>query len=550
MQRDKGDKVTNPICSIYRHARGALAAAAIAVALVPAYGAPAAPGEPARGGAVAIPIHVGEPSTYDCHATNSPAVMWRVAPHYSTLLKISTERYPEVVGDLAKSWSVSPDKLVYRFTLQPNVKFHDGSPLTSNDVKTSFDRMRNPPPGVVSLRQGMLVDVASIDTPDNQTVVFKFARPNAAALQLLAMPFACVYSAKMLASDPSYPGKRVMGSGPFKFIRHTPGAEWVGERFDDYFIAGRPYLDGFRMLSVAPVAATNALMAGQVQFSMQGLTPPEIARITGARGNRVTVVGGNTATAFLPWFAINTQRETMKDERVRRALNLALDRWGSSKAMEQLTPMFKVGGLVRPGSTFARSDAELAKLPGFGRDVEAARKEARRLLAAAGRPNLKVTLVNNRAFSFFGVFVADQLRQIGVTVDHQAMDTPQVAARRVSGDYDLVFDSPAEYVDDPTIQLSYFEPFSTNRGNLARVGDPAFVEMYQAQMRELDPKLRRQRVQDLEAYLMQKSYVMPLFWQVRKRVIDSALHGLEHDQPSNYLKLDLVDLWLDPAAQK
>jgi len=104
-------------------------------------------------------------------------------------------------------------------------------------------------------------------------------------------------------------------------------------------------------------------------------------------------------------------------------------------------------------------------------------------------------------------------------------------------------------VDDPSIQLSYFEPFSTNRGNLARVGDPTFVDMYQAQARELDPKARRQRVQDLEAYLLQKSYVMPMFWQVRKRVIDSQVRGLG-DPPSNYLKLDLSDLWLDTTARK
>lgn len=524
-------------------------AVALALSSLVTVVAHAAAGDPVRGGTLAVPIHVGEPATYDCHATNSPAVMWRVAPHYSTLLKVNADRSPEVVGDLAKSWTLSSDKLSYRFTLHPNVKFHDGSALTSNDVKVSFDRMRNPPPGVVSLRQGMLSDITSIEAPDAQTVVFQFNKPNAAALQLLAMPFACVYSAKLLASDPSYPAKRVMGSGPFKFVRHTPGAEWVGERFDDYFVAGRPYLDGFRMPSVAPVAATNALISGQVHYSMQGLTPAEVSRITAARGDKVTVVGGGSATVFLPWFAMNTQRDAMKDERVRRALNLALDRWGSSKAMEQLTPMYKVGGLVRPGSTFARSEAELAKLPGFGHDVAAARKEAQRLLAAAGQKNLKVTLVNNRAFTFFGVYVADQLRQVGVTVEHLPLDTPQVAARRVSGDYDLIFDSPAEYIDDPTIQLSYFEPFSTNRGNLARVGDPTFVDMYQSQMRELDAKARRKKVQDLEAYLMDKSYVMPLFWQVRKRVVDSQLHGLG-DPPSNYLKLDLSELWLDASARK
>ena len=523
--------------------------AIVSVAMACAWSAPASAATPVRGGTLAVPIHVGEPATYDCHASNSPAVMWRLAPHYSTLVKVDAERSPEVVGDLAKSWTLSSDKLSYTFQLQANVKFHDGSVLTSQDVKASFDRMRNPPPGVVSMRQGMLVDVTAVDAPEPQTVVIKFSKPNAAALQLLASPFSCIYSAKLLASDLSYPGKRVMGTGPFKFVRHTPGAEWVGERFDDYFMAGRPYLDGFRMPSVAPVAATNALIAGQVHYSMQGLTPAEVGRITAARGDKVVVVGGANATAFLPWFAMNTQRDALKDERVRKALNLALDRWGSSKAMEQLTPMFKVGGLVRPGSAFARSEAELAKLPGFGRDIEAARKEARKLLSAAGQNNLKVTLVNNRAFTFFGVFVADQLRQVGVTVEHLPLDTPQVAARRISGDYDLIFDSPAEYIDDPTIQLSYFEPFSTNRSNLARVGDPTFVEKYQSQMRDLDSKSRTRKVQDLEAYLIEKSYVMPLFWQVRKRVVDNQLQGLG-DPPTNYLKLDLSDLWFDAPARK
>lgn len=510
-----------------------------------------APGSaPVRGGTLVVPVHVGEPGTYDCHATNSPAVMWRVAPHYSTLLKIDADKFPQVTGDLAKSWTVSPDNLVYRFTLHPSIKFHDGSNLTSADVKTSFDRLRNPPPGVVSLRQGMLADISSIETPDDNTVVFTFRRKNAAALQLLAMPYACIYSAKLLASDPSYPGKRVMGTGPFRFVRHTPGADWVGERFNDYFIEGKPYLDGVRFLNISPVAATNALLAGQVHFTMQGLTPPEVARLTSARGDKVVVRGSGNATTFIPWYAINTQRDGLKDPRVRRALNLALDRWGASKAMEQITPMFRVGALVRPGSTFARSDAELAKLPGFGRDIEVARKEARRLLAAAGQANLKLTVVNSRAFTYFGVYVADQLSKIGVTVEHLALDAPQVAARRISGDYDLIFDSPAEYSDDPTIQMAYFEPFSTNRANLARFDDPKVVELYQAQLQDFNPQTRLQRVRDLEAYLMENSYVMPLFWQSRKRVIDAQLQGLDGDYGSNYVKIDLADLWFDTGAKK
>lgn len=74
--------------------------------------------------------------------------------------------------------------------------------------------------------------------------------------------------------------------------------------------------------------------------------------------------------------------------------------------------------------------------------------------------------------------------------------------------------------------------------------------MFQAQLQDVNPTTRAKKVRELEAYLMQKSYVMPLFWQSRKRVIDAGLHGLDGDYPSNYVKLDFSDLWLDAAARK
>lgn len=505
---------------------------------------------PVHGGVAVGALHTGEPATYDCHATNTPSVMWRVSPHYSTLLEIDPNNSPNVRGDLAQSWKVSPDNLVYTFKLHPNVKFHDGSKLTSNDVKVSLDRQRVPPPGVVSVRQGLFADISAVEAPDDQTLVVRFARQNNAALQILAMPFACVYSAKLLASDPSYPAKRVMGSGPFRFVRHVPGSEWVGERFPEYFRSGKPYLDGFRLLAVSPVAATNALASGQVHFTMLGMQPKELERITAVRGNSVKPVGGNTTKNLMFWFAINTQREALKDPRVRRALNLALDRWGAAPAMVQQTPVSRVGALLRPGSTYARSEQEIASLPGFGRDIKAAREEARRLLAEAGQSSLKLTIVNQDAFARFGVFAMDQWRQIGVSVEHLVMAAPQVAARRASGEYDLILDTPTEFVDDPSITLAYFKPFSTNRGNLSRADDKEFEAMFDAQTQDFDPKSRFQRIRDLEAYLMQQSYTIPLFWQYRKHLVDVRLHGLDADFPSNYQGIDLQDVWLQPDAPR
>src|SRR6185312_17276936 len=110
-------------------------AAILGLVLAAGHGAAAA--EPQRGGTLEFAVDA-EPGNYDCQANVSFAFLHPVAPHYSTLLKFDTAAYPQIVGDLAQSWSVSPDKLTYSFTLKPNVLFHDGAPLTSADVKASY----------------------------------------------------------------------------------------------------------------------------------------------------------------------------------------------------------------------------------------------------------------------------------------------------------------------------------------------------------------------------------------------------------------------------
>ena len=83
-----------------------------------------------------------------------------------------------MVGDLAQSWTVAPDGMSYTFKLKSGVKFHDGTPLTSADVKESYDRIINPPQGVVSIRKSYYTDLV-VEAPDLQTVVFKLRAPMA-----------------------------------------------------------------------------------------------------------------------------------------------------------------------------------------------------------------------------------------------------------------------------------------------------------------------------------------------------------------------------------
>ncbi len=149
------------------------------------------------------------------------------APFYSTLVRFNLAKFPEVEGDLAESWTVAPDLMSYTFKLHPNVKFHDGTPLTSADVKATYERLRNPPAGVVSTRKATFADIGTIETPDPFTVVFKMKNVNAAMLEHFASPWNCVYSAKDLAADPNAPKTKINGTGPFIFVEHVKGSHVV-----------------------------------------------------------------------------------------------------------------------------------------------------------------------------------------------------------------------------------------------------------------------------------------------------------------------------------
>src|SRR5438093_13746847 len=106
---------------------------------------------PRRGGVLLAAIGADAPSL-DPHQEQTFATMQPVAPLYSTLLQIDPYSYPNVIGDLATEWKISPDGLTYTFTIRPGVRFHDGSPLTSADVKASYDKILFPPGGARSIR--------------------------------------------------------------------------------------------------------------------------------------------------------------------------------------------------------------------------------------------------------------------------------------------------------------------------------------------------------------------------------------------------------------
>ncbi len=273
---------------------------------------------PKKGGMLEFAISAETP-THDCHGSDTYACLHFAALFYSTLLKFNLDKYPDVMGDIAQSWTVAPDLKSYTFKLNPAVKFSDGSPPTSADVKATYERLRNPAQGVVSTRKATFGDIDSIDTPDATTVVFKMKEVTAVMLEHFASPWNFIYSAKVLAEDANAPKTKVMGSGPFVFGEHVKGSHVTGKRNANYFRAGLPYLDEWKgVFMLQPAAMLNASQGGQVLAEFRGVSPAERDRLTQALGDKIRIEESSWTLNLLMVF--NTTKKAVRSTCVRRAL--------------------------------------------------------------------------------------------------------------------------------------------------------------------------------------------------------------------------------------
>jgi peptide/nickel transport system substrate-binding protein len=500
---------------------------------------------PKRGGTLNFAISAETPH-YDCHGSDTYATLHFAAPFYSTLIRFNLPKFPEVEGDLAQSWTVAPDLMTYTFRLHSGVKFHDGTPLTSADVKATYDRLRDPPQGVVSTRKATFADIGTIETPDPLTVVFKMKAVNAAMLEHFASPWNCIYAAKDLAADPNAPKAKINGTGPFVFVEHVKGSHVSGKKTDDYFKKGLPYLDGFKgIFTLQAAAMLNALQGGQVLAEFRGISPAERDRLVQAMGDKIRIEESSWTLNLLVVF--NTEKKPFDDVRVRKALLMAIDRWGGSQGLARISTLRAVGGVIRPGSPFATPEAELVKLPGFAKDIKAAREEAKKLLAEAGVPNLSLTLHNrNLAMPYTpaGIFLADQWRQIGVTVDHKQFDTAPYLATMNAGNHDVAIDFSNLFMDDSSLGLAKYLSVDRAPENRSRSKDPELDKLYDDHLRERDPEKRKALIRAFEKRLFEQAYQQPLLWWHRIVPSHKVVMGWKMS-PSHNLGADLAEVWLN-----
>jgi peptide/nickel transport system substrate-binding protein len=508
----------------------------------------AAPAHPRAGGELTFVV-AAEPSSYDAHREETFALIHPAAPHYNTLLRIDPfdTTGTRVVGDLATSWTVSPDKRTYVLKLRRGVKFHDGSEMTSRDVRATYEKIINPPPTVASARKGEYLQIETVQAPEPYIVAFKLKWPSPSFIHSLASPWNWIYKADILERDVHWYETNIMGTGPFIFVEHVRGSHWVGRRNPKYWDRGKPYLDSYRALFIRDDAAqASAIRSGRAHIQFRGFSPAQRDDIVQTLGEKVTVQES-------PWncgliVAINHEKEPFHDRRVRRALSLALDRYKAAAVLSKIALVREVAGVQVPRSPFASPSAELVKLAGYGRDIRQSRAEARRLLTEAGIASGFSFELKNRnipmPYQHIGTWLVDEWRQIGLNVHQEIQDSGPYFNDLRAGNFDVSIDFQCGYVVDPDLDLYKFQSRARSDANYGRYTDPVLDDLYVLQSRTVDPERRRRYIRAFEKRLLDQEahYIYTLQWH---RIVphSSQVRGWTIT-PSHYLNNQLDTVWL------
>jgi peptide/nickel transport system substrate-binding protein len=536
-----------------RHADAlAVAASALLLLAIPAL-APAAD-QPVRGGELTFVVPASGFPSMDAHRETTFAVIHPLRPFYSLLIKVNPENPDDptdFVGDVATGWTESDDGKTYTFKLRKNVKFHDGTPMTSKDVKASLDKIMFPPEGVLSARKAMYPMVDRIEAPDPYTVVIRLEFASAAFIPALANPYNWIYKHDILAKDMRWYEKNVMGTGAFKFKEYVPGSHVLGVRNPDYYESGKPYLDGYRALFIKDQAPQVAAIRGErAMINFRALPPKTAEDIERALGEDYAVQESTWNCVLLA--TPNHLVEPFDDPRVRRALSLALDRWQGSKALSDIAIVKTVGGAVFPHHPLAASKAELQKFAGYWPDIEKSRAEARRLLKEAGVPEGFKFRLHNRGveqpYKILGIWLIDQWRQIGLEVEHWVQPTaPFYATLRGKGkDYDVSLDFNCQAVVNPIVDITKFLSNDISGSSNGRYQDRKLDGLYKQIVHETDTKKLKSLLRQFERHLLvtEAHNIVTLWWH-RTVPYNARLKGWKVS-PSHYLNQSLANVWLAP----
>ena len=288
----------------------------------------------------------------------------------------------DIVPELATDWAWDEDGTRLTFHLRRDVKWHDGKPFTSADVKCTWDLVQGKAAQKlrVNPRKGWYTNLADITTNGDYEATFVLQRPQPAFLALLATGMSPVYPCHV---SPAQMRQHPIGTGPFKFVEFKPNERIAVTRNPDYWKPGLPYLDGIEYTILRNRStAILAFVAGKYELTFAGtLTIPLTRDLQKQRPDATCEMPpGSVSTNLI----INREKPPFDNPELRRAMSLALDRQAFIDILTDGQGFRAAAMQPPPGGQWGTPLEMLEKLPGYGPDVAANRERAREIMNELG----------------------------------------------------------------------------------------------------------------------------------------------------------------------
>ncbi len=444
------------------------------------------------------------PPSASIHEEGSNIVTTPFVPVFNNLVDFDPakklNRQNAIVPELATSWAWSADNKTLTFKLRRGVKWHDGKPFTSADVKCTWDAVtqKRDAGWRKSPRKAWFINLKEITVEGEDQVSFHLGRPQPSFLAFFAGGWSPVYPCHV---DGRVMRQHPIGTGPFMVKSFEPGKMIRLVRNPNYWKPGRPYLDGIDMPIITSTSTRHlAFMSGETDIYTPSATLYK--EVKTKLPDAICEVGLSYAYTQL---VMNPAVPPFGDARVRRAMVLAIDRDAVVKTKG--AGLDRIGGelMPPPEGEWGLSKAQLAPVPGYGPDLEKRREEARKLMREAGygpdKPlNIVMSTRDAARYRDVTVMILDHLSQIYVKGTMKTIDSAIWSNMLYKHQYTVAIRSRGQAMDDPDV--SFYESFFCKSPNNADGYCNNEVEaMIDRQSATTDPVERKRLVQEIDMKL-------------------------------------------------
>ncbi len=456
-----------------------------------------------------------DPPGFDLHRWTSHTPFF-AHPVFSTLVRYDATkkgfREENIIGDLAERWEVSPDGKTYTFFLHKNVQWHDGQPFTAADVAYSFDKILDRKRSVIA---GRFPGFSELEVVDDHTVIMHMKAPQASLIPILAQGYAVMQPKHKAGTNGKTVGFLKVGTGPFIYKESVSGVSYTYEKNPNYFKPGLPYLDGLKIYIVRDRPAQRAaFVAHRVHMTNPSIGMPTKS-IYNQHSKRVpngTYSIQDFQMVRLLWFNLKVDKP-WKDARVRRAINLSLDREQLVIAGVGDIAWGRIGGVFPPSSPYALPSKEMASIQWWDRPYEERLTEARRLMKEAGyAQGFKVRLVARTIGLYKRILsqAADLMRKINIEVTLDLPETARAMEMREKGNFDMYFEVMYANIGDPDEIRGYH--ITQGPENWTGDSNPMLDELFTKQSQAATLAERQKHTHEIERILVQDAPVIPTFF--------------------------------------